>query len=273
MCEGYPSKVPFGHRCVSRPPAEGSINPRRSDHVSQESQRRVDIQQPTSTDTHGLVRGQESFQSDVPIHASEIPFAEMSPNVFDSLVMVAEGLDDIAFHPAQVESTDLFPPGGPTRAQRTRRTSIVQTEMPFLIDGLDSPIRRKLFMHFTRITSFVLTTSGAESNPFLVNIVPRSLHEPMIREALLCLAASHLSKLQSWQEISVEAEKKKCLEASEKEQVTRLALITTNSSPDIDADRETVTIAAILLFLYEISEGAGDACWRIRFDTLRQLIQ
>ncbi|EXJ84057.1 hypothetical protein A1O3_04724 [Capronia epimyces CBS 606.96] len=152
--------------------------------------------------------------------------------------------------------------------------------LPFLIEGLDSPVRQRLFKHFTDTTSWVLTTSTTENNPFLNKIVPRSLHDPMIREALLCISASHLTKLQDNQDVDMEAEKRRTLEAAEQEQVARLELLKTAKHPHPtgtspkrpDLDLEAMLIAALLLCLYEVSEGTGDICWRIRLDTARHLI-
>jgi hypothetical protein len=148
--------------------------------------------------------------------------------------------------------------------------------LPFLIDGLESPLRRRLFKHFTETTSGLLTTSNAENNPILTKIVPRSLHDPLIREALLCISASHLMKLKDTKDGDLETEKRKMLAIAEKEQVARLEVLDKRviaSRKQPHDDWEAMLIASLLLCLYEVTEGTGDICWRIRLETARHIVK
>ncbi len=156
------------------------------------------------------------------------------------------------------------------------KTTTLTRGLPFLIDGLESPLRRKLFKHFTETTSGLLTTSNPENNPILTKIVPRSLHDPLIREALLCISASHLTKLQDNKDDDLEAEKRRMLAIAEKEQISRLELLDKRLGPSQQQphdDWEAMLVASMLMCLYEVTEGTGDICWRIRLETARHIVK
>ncbi|KAK3623422.1 hypothetical protein LTR56_021598 [Elasticomyces elasticus] len=149
----------------------------------------------------------------------------------------------------------------------------IPMSLPFLIDGLNTPVRRRLFAHFSQKTAWVLTASGLGYNPFMETYIPQSLHDITLLESLLCLAASHLSRMQASLDREVENEKKTLLEAAEDRQETQLGALALEQNDDQTLSRKSLLVSLLLLCVYEISEGAGDICWRIRLDSARRLLR
>ncbi|KAK5728134.1 hypothetical protein LTR17_012142 [Elasticomyces elasticus] len=150
---------------------------------------------------------------------------------------------------------------------------VVPMSLPFLIDGLNTPVRRRLFAHFTQQTAWVLTASDLGYNPFMETYVPQSLHDITLLESLLCLAASHLSRMQASLDREVEVEKKMLLEAAEDRHEMQLGELALEQDDDQTSSRKSLLVSLLLLCVYEISEGAGDICWRIRLDSVRRLLR
>ncbi|KAK4912207.1 hypothetical protein LTR49_019303 [Elasticomyces elasticus] len=157
--------------------------------------------------------------------------------------------------------------------QMLHSRSVVPRSLPFLIDGLDTPVRRRLFAHFTQKTAWVLTVSDLGYNPFMETYVPQSLHDLTLLESLLCLAASHLSRMQASLDSEVDTEKRMLLEAAEESQETQLEKLALAQDDDQTSSRKSLLVSLLLLCVYEISEGAGDICWRIRLDSARRLLR
>jgi len=71
----------------------------------------------------------------------------------------------------------------------------------------------------------------------------------------------------------VEHEKKMLLEAAEDRQETQLGEMALEQDDDQTSSRRSLLVSLLLLCVYEISEGAGDICWRIRLDSARRLLR
>lgn len=147
--------------------------------------------------------------------------------------------------------------------------------LPLLITGIDSVMEQKCFFHFTNVTSKVLTTSNDDKNPLLTVILPRSLDDPMISKAISCLGCSHLANLQQADNSDLEprAEQHRILALAETELETRLAAFKVSGRPHSSKEFEALLTGTLLLCLYEISEGSGNNCWRMRLDKARDLIE
>ena len=128
-------------------------------------------------------------------------------------------------------------------------------------------------MHFTTTTSKVLTNETDTRNPLLTNILPRSLQDPMIQTAILCLGASHLLSLVPNPESDLKMEKDRLLKHTEHEQIMRIKAAQSISKQIVKSELDAILSCAMLLCLYEISEGTGDVAWRIRLDVARDLLQ
>jgi hypothetical protein len=150
--------------------------------------------------------------------------------------------------------------------------------LPSLINGIESNTEQRFFCHFTNVTSRVLTLSTGKDNPLLMFVLPRSLQDPMIQRALLCLGGSHLTnelEAHGSETPSFMAQKKRMLQEAEEQQATRFSALKVlesgNSRRPIEF--EAVLTTALLLCLYEISEGKGDKLWQVHLDAARHLIR
>lgn len=153
------------------------------------------------------------------------------------------------------------------------RRSQIPRGLPFIINGINTPLEQKFFMHFTTTTSRVLTNETNTQNPLLTNILPRSLQDPMIQRAILCLGASHLLSIVPSPESDLMLEKGRLLRHTEHEQIKRIETAHSISKQITKAELDAILSCTMLLCLYEICEGTGDVAWRIRLDVARDLLQ
>ena len=65
-------------------------------------------------------------------------------------------------------------------------------DLPFLLANVNTPAERRLFFHFTTLTSRVLTLSNGKNNPLTSIVVPLAAKDQTVMQSLLCLASSHL---------------------------------------------------------------------------------
>ncbi|KAI1613611.1 fungal-specific transcription factor domain-containing protein [Exophiala viscosa] len=277
VCEGYPKPVRYEARSTTATPAP----PARTPAVSQSQRPTIELQGDISWADETIVPYRTNIENqgaptDTWLGLDDVPTADYFQLDWDAL---NSSLTEAEMeHMLSTPKSDGLPravavPEEQYQMHKAQPPSSIPQSLPNLIDGLESPIRRQLFTHFTKVTSLVLTTSSGEENPFLTTVVPRSLHDSMIREAILCVAASHLTNLTGKVDLVVTSEKKTTLETAETEQVARLAALKKPVALQKESDREAILISALLLCLYEISEGTGDVCWRIRLDTARSLVQ
>lgn len=67
------------------------------------------------------------------------------------------------------------------------------SELPCLIDGVETRIDRALLDHFVRNVSRILTLFNDSTNPFQEMLLPLALENRGLMHSLLCLSGSHLS--------------------------------------------------------------------------------
>ncbi|PUU72698.1 fungal-specific transcription factor domain-domain-containing protein [Tuber borchii] len=67
------------------------------------------------------------------------------------------------------------------------------SELPCLIDGIETRIDRVLLDHFVRNVSRILTLFNDNTNPFQEMLLPLALQNRGLMHSLLCLSGSHLS--------------------------------------------------------------------------------
>jgi hypothetical protein len=144
--------------------------------------------------------------------------------------------------------------------------------LPLHINGINSAMERKYFYHFIHVTSRVLTLSHDERNPFLDLILARSLADSMVSKALSCLGRSDLAKLQGDMDPDSGAEQRSLLAHASSELETRSAALKASGPTRSVLEFESVLISALLLYLYEISEGRGDRSWQTRLEKARDLV-
>jgi len=150
-------------------------------------------------------------------------------------------------------------------------------ELPFLISGVESSLHRRLFYHFTHVTSRVLTISGDDANPMNTIVIPLALSDKTLLQTLLALACSHLLKLQ---QSGINAEL--CIERyrlhniAAETQAQRIHVLKGSAaaigSQFSSQDRETIFATSLVLCLYEICEGTGDDSWRTHLDMAREVL-
>lgn len=155
--------------------------------------------------------------------------------------------------------------------------SFIPTELPFLISGVDTDIQQRLFCHFTGVMSSLLAMSVKDSNPFNGVVIPLALRDRTVMDTVLCLAGSHLAKLQQGgynREVLVE--RSRLHEAAVQAQAHRIKTLKSLPLPPRDSytvsDQEAIVATSLLLCLYEICEGTGDDAWRFHLDMARQVI-
>ncbi|KFZ25485.1 hypothetical protein V502_00036 [Pseudogymnoascus sp. VKM F-4520 (FW-2644)] len=146
-------------------------------------------------------------------------------------------------------------------------------DLPFLLDNINTSTERQLFSHFTNMTSRILTLSSGRYNPLTSIIVPIASKDQMVMHSLLCLAGSHLASISAEGSIqSVNLEKHRLHDLATRRHSLRVQVLEQRGDPQSPQELESVLASALLLCLYEICEGSGDATWSIHLDTARKLI-
>jgi hypothetical protein len=173
------------------------------------------------------------------------------------------------------------PPMVASQSRRPKETSRFNSiprngklnDLPFLLDNVNTPTEQRLFFHFTTLTSRVLTLSSGKNNPLTSIVVPLAAKDQTVMHSLLCLAGSHLvsiSKDRNTQDINFEKDRLHAL--ATRTQALRVQTLEQSGCPHSAQEIEAVLTGALLLCLYEICEGSGDATWRLHLETARTLI-
>jgi hypothetical protein len=146
-------------------------------------------------------------------------------------------------------------------------------DLPFLLANVNTPAERRLFFHFTTLTSRVLTLSNGKNNPLTSIVVPLAAKDQTVMQSLLCLASSHLVSISTdgnTQDVKLEKDRLHAL--ATRTQTLRVQALKQPGRPRSSQELEAVLTSALLLCLYEICEGSGDATWRLHLATARRLI-
>jgi hypothetical protein len=152
------------------------------------------------------------------------------------------------------------------------RSSLLN-ELPFLFNNVNTVLERQLFLHFTKLTSRVLTLSTGKNNPLTSIVVPLASRDKMVMQSLLCLAGSHLVSISPVGGVqSINLEKRRLHDIATRTQALRVQALEWGKYQQSPQELEAILTSALLLCLYEICEGSGDATWRIHLDTARKLI-
>ncbi|CZR60524.1 uncharacterized protein PAC_10420 [Phialocephala subalpina] len=162
-------------------------------------------------------------------------------------------------------------------AQNTFYKTFIPIELPFLIAGVDTAIHQRLFCHFTGVMSHLLTTFPGQSNPFNQVVIPMALGDQTIMNTLLCLAGSHLLKLQPTAlDSEVAAERRRLHDYATRTQALRvedLRRSALGSGPLYSVQhQESVLATSLLLCLFEVCEGTGDGSWKDHLEIAREII-
>jgi hypothetical protein len=146
-------------------------------------------------------------------------------------------------------------------------------DLPFLLANVNTPAERRLFFHFTTLTSRVLTLSNGKNNPLTSIVVPLAAKDQTVMQSLLCLAGSHLVSISTGgNTLDVKLEKDRLHALATRTQTLRVQALEQPGRPRSSQELEAVLTSALLLCLYEICEGSGDATWRLHLETARRLI-
>jgi hypothetical protein len=134
-------------------------------------------------------------------------------------------------------------------------------EIPPVIPGIESDLHRRLFDHFTKNMTPVLTSS----NEWLKSVLPLAQADGIVMSALLSLAASHLSNAyRPGGENQIHIEKDALHLESVQIQEERLAKLRSTdalavNSPISTQITEINFLTCLLLVLYEICEGSNSS--------------
>lgn len=146
-------------------------------------------------------------------------------------------------------------------------------ELPFLFNNINTSVEHQLFLHFTKLTSRVLTLSNGKNNPLTSIVVPLASRDKMVMQSLLSLAGSHLVSISPYESLqSTNAEKHRLHDIATRAQALRIQALEGSRHRQSPQELEAILTSALLLCLYEICEGSGDATWRFHLETARKLI-
>ncbi|KUJ15782.1 uncharacterized protein LY89DRAFT_95884 [Mollisia scopiformis] len=161
--------------------------------------------------------------------------------------------------------------------QNAFQEAFIPIELPFLITGVDTTIHQRLFCHFTGVMSQLLTTFSGQSNPFNQVVIPMAMEDHNVMDTLLCLAGSHLLKVQpTVLNGELLAEKRRLHENALRTQELRVQDLrksfTGSGLPYSIQYQETVLATSLLLCLFEICEGSSDGSWKYHLKIAREII-
>ncbi|KAJ5745349.1 hypothetical protein N7520_010531 [Penicillium odoratum] len=139
------------------------------------------------------------------------------------------------------------------------------------------PDEKRLWCHFVDVTCHMLTLPfDASHDPIMSGIISKGLHDTLVLNAILCLGASHLINPMRPEAPEVQAltKSKQCLLRKAQEELsTRASALQSNKlTAHNNAEFEILLTAYLLLYLYELSEGAGDDSWETRLDDTRTFV-
>jgi hypothetical protein len=123
----------------------------------------------------------------------------------------------------------------------------------------------------------LLAITVKDSNPFNAVVIPLALRDRTVMDTVLCLAGSHLAKLQQGdQDGELLIERSRLHEAAVQTQAHRVKTLKSLPPPSgasyTVSNQEVIVATSLLLCLYEICEGTGDSKWRLHLDMARQVI-
>lgn len=155
-----------------------------------------------------------------------------------------------------------------------------------ILPPLESHYEEQFFYHFIHSTSHILALPPTEDDGpgcIISVIISMSMDDPMILKAILSLGASHaINHLSAIPSSSAEvvdtaplvSEKLRLLR--EVEQLQSLGVIALHTLPrgtmEKKAGYDALLASYLLLFLYEFSEGTGDASWQRQLDGARSVV-
>jgi hypothetical protein len=159
-------------------------------------------------------------------------------------------------------------------SRRVFQQTFIPIELPFLIAGVDSAMQQNMFCHFVNTTSKFLTTLSGQSNPFNQVVIPMALSDQTLMNTLLCLAGSHLLKVQrTVLNTELAAERCRLHEDAVRTQAVRIEDLRRGSGALFTLQyRECVLATSLLLCLFEICEGTGDDSGKAHLETAREII-
>lgn len=123
-------------------------------------------------------------------------------------------------------------------------------DLPFLLANVNTPAERRLFFHFTTLTSRVLTLSNGKNNPLTSIVVPLAAKDQTVMQSLLCLAGSHLVSISTdgnTQDVKLEKERLHAL--ATRTQALRVQTLERPGCPRSSQELEAVLTSALLLCL------------------------
>ncbi|KAG4440518.1 hypothetical protein IFR05_003988 [Cadophora sp. M221] len=136
-------------------------------------------------------------------------------------------------------------------------------ELQHIIIGVDTPLERRLFDHFTSSTSTILTTFSGPANPFNSIVLPLAVRDETLMKLLLSLSGSQLlRRYPAGSDPELEKATTRLHQQAQKDQYQRgqdlEARFLDHPSEYTDRDLEVIFARFLVLCLYEICEGSGD---------------
>lgn len=138
----------------------------------------------------------------------------------------------------------------------------VKCDLPFLIDGVETPEDRFLLDHFVYDVSRVLTLINDETNPFQELILPIAVQHRGLMHSLLCLSGAHLARKDR-------ESKYKIAQAYHLDQALKILRTETNGRPV--ANNPTIA-QMLILCLVSICLGEREGQYRPHMNAARSIL-
>lgn len=292
ICEGYPQQVYWENRAAARRPSEVSIVGTPESRLQHRTAQHAMKEQPQNADLVFIPPAgpplMDPFQQSLPngeydyMHDANLDF------MFDqleegSLLSSSSGSGQrITSTIAGCETFNLLTPSSqPANFQSNLHTiqrSYIPNELPFLISGVESQLHRRLFCHFTGITTHTLSPSVQGGSPFNIVATPLAMRDANVMNTLLAVAGSHLMKIQGGDNglnTDLNHERLRLHEEVMIVQTRRFQNFKSSSSAGAicsKQDQEIIFATSLLLTLYDICEGSGSGGWQTHLDMAREVL-
>jgi len=143
--------------------------------------------------------------------------------------------------------------------------------LPFLIDGIETDIDRRLLDHFANNFSRVLTMVNDDTNPFKEIILPMATQDRGLMHSLMCLSGSHLSsKIPENNDII--QRKHWHFDHALTDLRENLPIKPTDGTPDLSAVDDSTIASTVALCLRTVVEGETNGEYRTHMGAARFLL-
>ncbi|KAL7274937.1 hypothetical protein RUND412_002142 [Rhizina undulata] len=158
----------------------------------------------------------------------------------------------------------LWQSGRQKHEPKTPMALMRMTELPILLDGVETLVDRQLLDHFVHNVSRILTLFNDKNNPFQEIILPLAIQNRGLMHSLLCLSGSHLCNTEPSYEMA-------------QRHHFGMAMQFLRQDPAITGESqipgENTIATTLILCLQSICEGETGGQYRPHLDAARHMLQ